>query len=113
MDPSSMTPWRRKIITLKIHRTRYCSDCRLHRLTGLRPLVCSCSGRRPAGIIVRWPSAPELPDPLLREVAVERGAADGEAADHVADERVAPGVPQHRLGPAAQLRRQFPQGRGS
>ena len=29
---------------------------------------------------------------------VEGGAADGKAADHVADEGITPGIPQHRLG---------------
>ena len=52
-------------------------------------------------------SAPEIPDPVLREVSLEGGAADGEAADHVADEGIALPVPQHRLGLTAQLRRQF------
>ncbi len=31
----------------------------------------------------------------------------GEVAYHVADEGIAPGIPQHRLGLAAKLRRQF------
>ena len=53
------------------------------------------------------PSAPEFPDPLLRKMMVERGAPDGEVADHVADEGIAPGIPQHRLGLAAQLRRRL------
>ncbi len=52
-------------------------------------------------------SAPELPDPFLREVMIEGSAPDGKAADHVADEGIAPGIPQHRLGLAAKLRRQF------
>ncbi len=38
---------------------------------------------------------------------VERGATDREVADHVADEGIAPGIPQHRLGLAEQLRRQL------
>ena len=52
-------------------------------------------------------STPEFPDPLLREVMIKGRSADREAADHVADEGIALPVPQHRLGLAAQLRRQF------
>ena len=47
------------------------------------------------------PSAPKLPDPLFRKVVIEGGASNEKVADHVSDEGIAPGVPQHRLGPAS------------
>ena len=42
---------------------------------------------------ISLPSAPEFPDALLRKLTIENRAPDGEAADHVADEKMTLSVP--------------------